>query len=92
MAFRPMLLVVRDALSAELLVFFSAAMDLVTKALRELSRVHALEVGVTLIDVMVLLIVLALLLSRWLGTGTSVLVLTQCRTDCSPSLYLTLQD
>ncbi|WVZ89082.1 hypothetical protein U9M48_035536 [Paspalum notatum var. saurae] len=67
-------------------------MDLVTKALRELSRVHALEVVVTLIVVMISLIVLTPLLSRWLGTGTAVLGLTQCRTVCSPSLYLTLQD
>lgn len=75
-AFRLMLLVVRDALSAELLVVFSAAMDLVTEALRELSRVHALEVVVTLIVVMISLIVLIPLLSRWLGTGTTVLGLT----------------
>ncbi|WVZ70297.1 LOW QUALITY PROTEIN: hypothetical protein U9M48_018974 [Paspalum notatum var. saurae] len=45
-------------------------MDLVTEALRELSRVHALEVMVTLIVVMISLIVLTPLLSRWLGTGT----------------------
>ena len=32
-AFRPVLLVVRDALSVELLVVFSKAMDLVTKGL-----------------------------------------------------------
>ncbi|WVZ89951.1 LOW QUALITY PROTEIN: hypothetical protein U9M48_036296 [Paspalum notatum var. saurae] len=51
-AFRPVLLVVRDALLVELLVVFSAAMDLVTKTLRELSRVYALEVLVTQIDVM----------------------------------------
>ena len=57
-AFRLVLLVVRDASPAELLVVFSAAMDLVTEALRELSRVHALEVVVTLIVVMILLIVL----------------------------------
>ncbi|WVZ89597.1 hypothetical protein U9M48_035977 [Paspalum notatum var. saurae] len=67
-------------------------MDLVTEALRELSRVHTLEVMVTLIVVMISLIVLTPLLSRWLGTGIAVLVLTQCRTVCSPSLYLTLQD
>ncbi|WVZ51753.1 hypothetical protein U9M48_002865 [Paspalum notatum var. saurae] len=67
-------------------------MDLVTEALRELSRVHTLEVVVTLIVVMISLIVLTPLLSRWLGTGTTVLGLTQCRTVCSPSLYLTLQD
>ncbi|WVZ76523.1 hypothetical protein U9M48_024493, partial [Paspalum notatum var. saurae] len=41
---------------------------------------------------MISLAVLTLLLSRWLSTGTAVLVLTQCRTFCSPSLYLTLQD
>ena len=75
-AFRRVLLVVRDALPAELLVVFSAAMDLVTEALRELSRVHALEVVVTLIVVMISLIVLTPLLSRWLGTGTAVLGLT----------------
>ena len=75
-AIRPVLQVVRDALPAELLVVFSAAMDLVTEALRELSRVHALEVVVTLIVVMISLIVLIPLLSRWLGTGTAVLGLT----------------
>ncbi|WVZ76652.1 hypothetical protein U9M48_024608 [Paspalum notatum var. saurae] len=52
------------------------AMDLVTEALRELSRVHALKVVVTLIVVMISLIVPIPLLSRWLGTGTAVLVLT----------------
>ena len=75
-AFRPVLLVVRGALPAELLIVFSAAMDLVTEALRELSRFHALEIVVTLIVVMILLIVLNPLLSRWLGTGTAVLGLT----------------
>ncbi|WVZ53885.1 hypothetical protein U9M48_004773 [Paspalum notatum var. saurae] len=48
-------------------------MDLVTEALRELSRVHALEVVVTLIVMMISLVVLTPLLSRWLGTGTTVL-------------------
>ncbi|WVZ76248.1 hypothetical protein U9M48_024236 [Paspalum notatum var. saurae] len=48
-------------------------MYLVTEAFRELSRVHALEVVVTLIIVMISLIVLTPLLSRWLGTGTAVL-------------------
>ena len=75
-AFRAVLLVVRDALPVEPLVVFSVAMDLVTEALRELSRVHALEVVVTLIVVMISLIVLTPLLSRWLGTSTAVLGLT----------------
>ncbi|WVZ94143.1 hypothetical protein U9M48_040075 [Paspalum notatum var. saurae] len=43
-AFRPVLLVVRNALSVELLVIFSTTTDLVTETLGELSRVHALEV------------------------------------------------
>ncbi|WVZ54237.1 LOW QUALITY PROTEIN: hypothetical protein U9M48_005064 [Paspalum notatum var. saurae] len=43
-AFKPVLLVVRDALPAELLVVFSAAMDLMTEALVECLRVHTLEV------------------------------------------------
>ncbi|WVZ63573.1 hypothetical protein U9M48_013196 [Paspalum notatum var. saurae] len=41
--FKTVLLVVRDAFLAELLVIFSTAMDLVIEDLRELSRVHALE-------------------------------------------------
>ena len=75
-AFRPVLQVVRDALPVELLAIFSAAMDLVTEALRESLRVHALEVMVTLVVVMITLTVLFLLLSRRLGTGTIVFVLT----------------
>ena len=75
-AFKSVLLVMRDALSVDLLVVFSTAMDLVTEALRELSRVHALVVVVTLIVVMISLIVLIPLLSRWLGTATAVLGLT----------------
>ncbi|WVZ93435.1 hypothetical protein U9M48_039413, partial [Paspalum notatum var. saurae] len=42
-AFRLVLLVVRDALPAELLVVFSVAMDLMTEALRELSRDRGME-------------------------------------------------
>ena len=52
-AFRPVLQVVRDTLLAELLVVFSAATDLMTEALRELSRVHALVVAATLIIVVI---------------------------------------
>ncbi|WVZ85040.1 hypothetical protein U9M48_032002 [Paspalum notatum var. saurae] len=48
-------------------------MDLVTEALRELSRVHTLEVVVTQIAVMISLTVLTPLFSRWLSTGTAVL-------------------
>ncbi|WVZ63710.1 hypothetical protein U9M48_013319 [Paspalum notatum var. saurae] len=46
-AIRLVLLVVRDALPVELLVVFSAAMELVTVALGGSSRVHALLVVVT---------------------------------------------
>ena len=74
--FRAVLRVVRDALLVELLVVFSAAMDLVTEAFRESFRVHALEVVVFLIVVIISLTVLTPLLTRWLGTGTAVLVLT----------------
>ena len=68
-AFRPVLLVVRDALPVELLVVFSAAMDLMTEALGESLRGHALEVVVTLVMLVSSLTVLTPCLSRWLGTG-----------------------
>ena len=76
-AFRPVLQVVRGAFPVELLVAFRAAMDLVTEALetdalRELFRVHTLEVVVTLRVETCTLTVLSLLSSRWLGTGLAV--------------------
>ena len=51
-------------------------MDLVTEVLRERLRDHALEVVVTQVVVVISLTVLTPLFSRWLGTGTAVLVLT----------------
>ncbi|WVZ53536.1 hypothetical protein U9M48_004463 [Paspalum notatum var. saurae] len=42
-AFKPVLLVVRDALPVELLVVFSVALDLMTEALRELLRDRGME-------------------------------------------------
>ena len=75
-AFKPVLLVVRDALPVELLVIFSAAMELVTMALGESSRVHALLVVVTPIMVggMISFIVFTPRLSKWLGTSLVVSV------------------
>ena len=75
--FRPVLQVVRGSFPVELLAAFRAAMDLTTEALetdalRELFRVHALEVVVTLRVETRTLTVLTLLSSRWLGTGSAV--------------------
>jgi hypothetical protein len=86
-AFKPVLLYVRDALPTELLAVFSAVMDLVTETLRELSRVHALANVVTQLVVVISLIVLTPLLSRWLGTSIAVLVLTPV-SDCLLTLPL----
>ena len=72
-AFKPVLLFVRDALPTKLLAIFSAVMDLMTETLRELLRVHALADVVTQLVVVISLIVLTPLLSRWLGTGIAVL-------------------